>query len=165
MVLVGAEESGLRGSRAHAARLSDDERRRLAFVVNIDGVGIEGSGGCVTDNVSDPYLVQRLEKAARHLGVPLGRGQMPAIAASDCAPFAATGFVDDVSRSLLFNLTGALLPQRSSFAMPHQASVVSLMACEPIDAVERVERAAPPVERVVEPAPEPALEPAPEPAP
>jgi hypothetical protein len=133
VLLVGAEESGLRGSRAHAARLTDDEWRRLAFVVNIDGVGIAGSGGCVTDNVSDPYLVQRMEKAARHIGVPLSRGQMPAIGASDYAAFAATGFVPDVSRSLLFNLTGALLPQRSYFAMPHQASVVNLMACEPID--------------------------------
>jgi hypothetical protein len=133
VLLVGAEESGLRGSRAHAARLTRDEWRRLAFVVNIDGVGIEGSGGCVTGNVSDPYLVQRTRRVARSIDVPLGVGDMPPIGASDYASFQDVGFVPDFLRSLLFNLPGALLPQRSYFALPARASVLNFMSCEPID--------------------------------
>lgn len=133
VVLVGAEESGLRGSRAHAARLSDDEWDRLAFVVNLDGVAIEGRENCVTENVSAPYLSLRARRAAARIGLPLGRGEMPIVGMSDYASFAETGFFVDVGRSFLFNVTGALLPQRSYFAMPHRASVLSYMACDPID--------------------------------
>lgn len=129
VLLTGAEESGLRGSRAHVSRLSDDERGRLAFAVNIDTVGLASSANCVTENVSNSDLLAAARAAAKSLGYPLEDDQLPFGAYGDFAPFRRTSFGRDVAYGLLFNMPGGLLPQRSWFTGPLSAPVINFSAC------------------------------------
>ena len=114
ILLAGSEESGLRGSRAHVARLSLEEFDKIKFVVNVDVVGVKGKQNCVY-TVSDDDLEQEALIIAKQNDIEFGVGTFPIGAASDCLPFKKTSFGLDFARSFAFNFTGSLLPQRSYF--------------------------------------------------
>jgi hypothetical protein len=134
VLLVGSEESGLRGSRAHAARLSEEEWRRLAFVVNVDCVGVGDRRNAVIRDESDEELVSAVLDAAERAGVPLVAASLPVFGTSDQESFRRTGFWADFWRGIEFNLTGGLLPQRSWFARSHSARTVFFSAEDLADA-------------------------------
>jgi hypothetical protein len=138
ILLAGAEESGLRGSRAHVARLSDAEWDRIRYAVNVDSVAIRGSGSCVMTNASHPRLVESVQSVAREQGIGLDSGELPVGAAGDQAAFEQTGFWHDFRLGLLFNLVGGLLPQRSWFAAKRGTDVLTLAACDLIDGSDLV---------------------------
>lgn len=133
ILLTGAEESGLRGARAHVARLSDTEWRRVRFAINLDTLAADDRPDCVINDASDPELAVQALDAARAEGVELALGRMPAGAAGDQAPFARTGFWHDFGRGLMFNLAGGLLPQRSWFTGSHGTRVLTFSSCDSID--------------------------------
>jgi hypothetical protein len=133
ILLVGSEESGLRGSRAHVARLPQSEKDAIALALVVDTAGVDYAQNCVMD-VSDPAYVQRAREAASALGYPLSVASLPAGASSDFEPFQSTSFGQDFLRGLKFNLVGGLLPQRSWFTGPHEAPVLFFSACELLDA-------------------------------
>jgi hypothetical protein len=125
---VGSEEAGLRGSRAHVARLSPAEKEAIALAVVIDSAGLRFSEDCVM-SVSDRAAAELALGAARSLGLKLGEGRLPRGASSDYEPFQSHSAALDVLRGLKFNLIGGLLPQRSWFSGPHRAPVLFLSAC------------------------------------
>jgi hypothetical protein len=130
ILLVGAEEMGLRGSRAHVARLSREEKAAIQLAIVIDSVGLVQTPNCVFDDVSSPQSVAHAQVAARALGVELGTSQVPEAASSDFEPFQHSSFGSDFLRGLKFNLIGGLLPQRSWFTSSHRAPVVYFGGCE-----------------------------------
>jgi len=134
ILLTGSEESGLRGARAHAARLTAAEWERISFVINIDSVGVDFSPTAVLVNASDPRLVDEALRAAGRVRVPLTAGAMPAGADGDHTPFAKTGLFRDLLRGLGMNLVGGLLPQRSWFTGRHSAPVLVFAADPLVDA-------------------------------
>jgi len=134
ILITGSEESGLRGARAHAARLSAAEWERIAFVINVDSVGVDFSPTAVIANASDPRLVDEALQAAERVKVPLKIGAMPAGADGDHTPFAKTGLFRDLLRGLMMNLVGGLLPQRSWFTGRHSAPVLVFAADPLLDA-------------------------------
>ena len=129
LLLAGSEESGLRGSRAHVARLTLEEFNKIKFVVNIDIVGVKGKQNCVY-KLSDDRLEQKVIMLASEDGLDLGRGEMPAGAYSDYLPFKKTSFELDFARSFAFNLTGSFLPQRSYFTKKKSTKVINFSSCE-----------------------------------
>lgn len=132
LLLAGSEESGLRGSRAHVARLTLEEFNKIKFVVNIDIVGVKGKQNCVY-KLSDDRLEQKVIMLASEDGLDLGRGEMPLGATSDFLPFKKTSFGLDFARSFAFNLTGSFLPQRSYFTKKKSTKVINFSACELLD--------------------------------
>lgn len=138
ILLAGAEESGLRGSRAHLARIDGRTRASIRLAINVDTVGVRGLESCVSEGVSDPALVELAEEGSARAGVPLHRDSIPAGASSDFEPFRRNGFWWDLARGLQFNLLAGLLPQRSWFTGSHRAPVVSFSACSPLDWGDRL---------------------------
>jgi hypothetical protein len=133
VLLPGAEESGLRGTRAHVSRLSREERERVRFALNIDSVATLDGPDCVSHNVSDPALVEAAHAASRRVEGGLRPGMIPPGATSDFAVFRAHGFWRDFGRGLLFSLPAGLLPQRSWFTRRFAVPVANFSACELID--------------------------------
>jgi hypothetical protein len=133
ILLTGAEESGLRGARAHVARLKLEEKRRIAFTMNLDTVGLADRDNCLTGDVSAENLRSEALGAAQRLRVPLGTNMLPLVAQADYAPFARNSFWRDLLRGVQINLAGGLLPQRSWFTRSHEAPVINFTACDVID--------------------------------
>jgi hypothetical protein len=133
VLLTGSEESGLRGARAHVARLSAEAKRAIVLAINIDTVGVDFSDDCVTQDLSDPDWAERTVEVARVAGIPLRTTPLPTGAATDVLPFQRNHFWLDFGRSLAFNLAGGLLPQRSWFTGAHEAPTLNLSACEVLD--------------------------------
>jgi hypothetical protein len=129
ILLVGSEESGLRGSRAHVARLPQAEKDAIALAIVIDTTGVSYAGNCLID-VGEQKYVQYARRAATSLGFELGVEPAPFGASSDFEPFQSTSFAIDFGRGLKFNQIGGLLPQRSWFTGPHEAPVLFLSSCE-----------------------------------
>tara|TARA_R110002126_G_C10409927_1_gene496542 strand:+ start:133 stop:1188 length:1056 start_codon:yes stop_codon:yes gene_type:complete len=134
ILLVGSEESGLRGSRSHVARLSDSISNNIFYVINSDVIGVKGKKNCVTTNVSNSKLSSTSLQVAKELNIELGKGTMPSLACSDYASFKKTSFFTDFKRSLSFNLTGALLPQRSYFTKKKENEIINFSSCDLLDA-------------------------------
>jgi hypothetical protein len=130
VLLTGSEESGLRGARAHVARLSAAEKHALVLAVNVDTVGVDFSDDCITRDLSDPTWVRRAVDLAEETGVPLATAKLPLGAATDVLPFQRNDFARDFGRGLLFSLPGGLLPQRSWFTGAHEAPTLNFSACE-----------------------------------
>jgi len=133
ILLVGSEESGLRGSRSHVAKLSDSTFSRILYTINTDVIGVKGKTNCVSTNVSNSTLSSLSLRVAKDLGIELGAGKMPSLACSDYASFKKTSFIIDFSRSLKFNFVGALLPQRSYFTKKKQTEVINFSSCKLLD--------------------------------
>jgi hypothetical protein len=138
VLIAGSEESGLRGSRAHVARLSRAEKQAVALAINIDTVGLASSPNCVTQGVSDEALIDEVLKAADHLKAPLEEGPLPPFVETDYAPFQKTSFWRDASLGLKYNLVGGVLPQRSWFTGRHSAPVINFSGCDVVDAWDYV---------------------------
>jgi aminopeptidase YwaD len=85
-VTFGAEESGLHGSQALAARLAS-EGALPRLMVNLDVTGI----GASVHVIGSPEVVQRALELARQLGIPAEREGIPANAGSDHVSFARVG--------------------------------------------------------------------------
>lgn len=133
VLLTGAEEMGLRGARAHMARLTSEEAARVSFTLNLDTLARAGTDDCVLADVSDAQLSHRMLYAARDAGVPINVGKIPFGASSDHAAFAHTSFWYDFGRGILYNMPGGLLPQRSWFTSAKDTRVVVLGGCELAD--------------------------------
>jgi hypothetical protein len=133
ILLVGSEESGLRGSRSHIARLSDRISNNIFYVINTDVIGVKDTKNCVTTNVSNSKLSSISLQVAKDLDIELGEGRMPLLACSDYASFKKTSFFTDFGRSLNFNLIGALLPQRSYFTHKKENEVINFSSCDLLD--------------------------------
>lgn len=129
-LFVGSEEYGLRGSRAHVARLSPEQKEGIELAMVLDSVGLTTTPNCVIDGVSDPGFAERARERAGKLGMALGAGSLPAVATSDFEPFQHSSFGADFLRGLRFNLIGGLLPQRSWFTGSHSAPVLFFSGCE-----------------------------------
>lgn len=129
ILFPGSEETGLRGTRAHIARLSQVERDRIRYVINVDSVGVSGVGSCVTTGVSDPNLVYLVQTVAKHAKIPLQQEPVSNTAVSDYLPFMETSFAADFSYGVKFNHIGGLLPQRSWFTGPLSVPVLNFSAC------------------------------------
>ncbi len=134
VLLAGSEESGLRGARAHVARIPNEEWPLIDAVINVDSVGKRGEPTCLVKNESDPGLITRALAAAARAKVPLEQEDMPALAGGDHSAFAQTSFAHDLGRGLLFNGPAGLLPQRSWFTGAHGAPVIAFFSCHLIDA-------------------------------
>ena len=137
VLLTGSEESGLRGARAHAARIPNDEWPLIDAVINVDSVGLRGEPTCLVGNESDPALAVRALEVARAREVPLDAEDMPFGAGGDHSAF-NTSFFQDLGRGLLFNGPAGLLPQRSWFSGFHQAPVIAFFSCHLLDAGDYV---------------------------
>ena len=134
VLLTGSEESGLRGARAHVARIPNEEWPLIDAVINVDSVGLRGQPTCVVKNESEPSLVARAHAAAAAAKVPLEEEDMPLLGGGDHSAFDHTSFFHDFGRGLLFNVTGGVLPQRSWFTGFHHAPVVAFFSCHLLDA-------------------------------
>lgn len=129
-LLVGSEESGLRGSRAHVARLSRAEKDGIELAIVLDSVGLAATPNCIIDRVSDQAVTQRTREIARALDMSLGSGTLPAVASSDFEPFRFTSFGADFFRGVRFNLIGGFLPQRSWFTGRLAAPTLFFCGCD-----------------------------------
>jgi hypothetical protein len=137
-LLAGHEEAGLRGTRAHVARLSPEEKARITLAVNVDTIGILGVDNCVYDDHSDPEWVARLQEAALEEGRAWGTASIPGGATSDHVVFMKNSAALDIGRGCLFGGPGGLLPQRSWFTSRSSAPVLFVSACEVMDAGDLV---------------------------
>lgn len=137
-LFVGSEEMGLRGSRAHVARLSREEKDAIELAVVLDSVGLAATPNCIIEKVSHPEYTAQAKALAAELGMSLASGRLPPIASSDFAPFQRTSFGLDFVRGLKFNAIGGLLPQRSWFTGSHSAPVLFFCGCELLGASDYV---------------------------
>lgn len=133
ILLVGSEETGLRGSRAHVARLPLDIFNKILFVINTDVIGVKNKSNCVSTNVSNSRLSDLSLKVATELNLPLKTGKIPPLACSDYAPFKKTSWASDFGRSLQFNLVGAFIPQRSYFTEKKETEIINFTSCDILD--------------------------------
>lgn len=133
ILLTGAEESGLRGARAHVARLSTEEWERIRFAINLDTLGRDDRPNCVMNDASDPALAVEALDVAREYDIPLELGRMPPGTSGDHVPFARTSFWRDFGRGVYFNLIGGFLPQRSWFTRSHGTPVLAFSSCDAAD--------------------------------
>lgn len=125
----GAEESGLRGTRAHLAGLSREEEAEILLALNIDTVGVEFAKNCLFLDPVDPLLQQEIFSAAKRSGAEIEIGSQTEDTSSDYAPFRSNGFWNDFLMGFRFNFIGGLLPQRSWFGNSFSCPVVSFTAC------------------------------------
>jgi len=113
-LFAGMEEYGLRGSRRHVSGLKKTEWNKCFYAVNIDMVGKKGvTGITVTQNVSDSNLVKISERLCENKKYKLSKAKIPVGALSDYLSFQGQSFGKDFGISLLVNVTGAFIPQRS----------------------------------------------------
>lgn len=129
ILFPGSEETGLRGTRAHVARLTAEERERIKYVINVDSVGVTGAGNCITSGVSDPHLAYLAKSVAHHADIPLDQDAASNFAVSDYLPFMGTDVYTDISYGLRFNYVGGILPQRSWFTSPLSVPVLNFTTC------------------------------------
>jgi hypothetical protein len=133
ILLVGAEEAGLRGSRSHVARMKDSISENIFYMMNTDVIGVKNKKNCVTTNMSNSKLIATSLEVAKELNIELGKGKIPLLGCSDHASFKKTSFGTDFTRSLMFNLTGAFLPQRSYFTKKKEHEVINFSSCDLLD--------------------------------
>lgn len=135
VLITGSEESGLRGARAHAARLSDAEWARLRFALNVDSVGSSGDQSCVIKGESNRDLAKLARQVAKEQGFDLRAGALPLGAGGDHSAFAEMSPGRDVLRGFMFGwLPGGILPQRSWFTRSHEGPVLVFADCNLLDA-------------------------------
>lgn len=121
----GAEESGLRGTRAHLAGLPMDEKKRIRMAINIDTVGVDFAGNCVSEDA----LSSKAIDAARRANAALALAPPNTSSDSDYAPFQKNGFLSDFLLGLENNYIGGLLPQRSWFSSSFTVATLNFSAC------------------------------------
>jgi hypothetical protein len=121
-LFAGMEEYGLRGSRRHVAGIEAREWKKCFYTLNIDMVGKKGiKGVTVSENVSSPNLVKVAENVCNQQQIVLNKAQMPEGALSDYYSFQGYSYSKDLGLSLMANLSGAIIPQRSYFGEAKKA--------------------------------------------
>lgn len=128
-LFVGSEETGLRGSRVHVARLPEEEKAAIEFAINIDTVGVEGTETCITDGISDPLLSYQASTAAKKLNYSLEHDPNPVASTSDYLPFQEMSVASDFSYGIQLNFVGGILPQRSWFSDSVSVPIVNFSSC------------------------------------
>jgi hypothetical protein len=125
----GAEESGLRGTRAHLAGLSTDEKAWIRMAVNIDTVGVDFASNCLFLDPMDPLLQEEILAAAKRTGAEIEISESAEEASSDYAPFRSNGFQNDFPLGFKLNYIGGILPQKSWFGTSFSCPAVNFSAC------------------------------------
>ena len=110
----GSEESGLRGSRSHVARIKLNEWENIQCCINVDCIGIKDEKLAIVLVKNDPNLTRLSIETAKENNFELV-GLSNINGASDHIPFYKTNTALDFGRSFLYNAPGAFLPQRSYF--------------------------------------------------
>jgi len=128
-LFAGSEETGLRGSRVHVARLPLEDKEAIEFAVNIDTVGVKDTENCLTLGVSDPQLSYQATNAAKRLNYNLGHDPYPVASTSDYLPFQEMSTSSDFAYGLQLNFVGGVLPQRSWFSEPATVPVMNFSSC------------------------------------
>lgn len=128
-LFVGSEETGLRGSRVHVARLPSKEKAAIELAVNIDTVGVVGTQNCLTEGVSDPHRSYQAKTSAKKLNFQLNTDPYPTSSTSDYLPFQEMSFATDFSYGLQLNFVGGILPQRSWFSDSVSVPVLNFSSC------------------------------------
>jgi hypothetical protein len=115
-VFTGMEEYGLRGARTHVSGVKKREWANSFYAINIDMIGRKDLQGItITENVSDSNLVNIAQDVCNDLNYSFNRTMLPAGALSDFYIFKGQHFFKDFGISILGNLLGGLIPQRSYF--------------------------------------------------
>lgn len=115
-VFTGMEEYGLRGARTHVSGVKKREWANSFYAINIDMIGRKDLHGItITENVSDSNLVNIAQDVCNELNYSLNRTKLPGGALSDFYIFKGQHFFKDFGISILGNLLGGLIPQRSYF--------------------------------------------------
>ena len=140
VLLTGASESGLRGARAHVARMSDDDFGRLALAIELHAIGADWSRTCVLGDVSDRRAAKEAIVSARNLGMSLHEGESAPLTAGDYEPFASTSFGRDLGRGLLYSGPLGILPQRSWFTDAREVPVLVVSSCQLMDGADYAAR-------------------------
>lgn len=125
----GAEESGLRGTRAHLAGLSAEEKAWIRMAVNIDTVGVDFARNCLFLDPMDSLLQNEILAAAKRNGAEVEISESAEDASSDYAPFRSNGFQNDFLLGVRLNFIGGILPQRSWFGTSFSCPTVNFSAC------------------------------------
>lgn len=125
----GAEESGMRGTRAHLSGLSADEKKRIRIAVNIDTVGTDFAENCLLLPDGEKGIKSRVMAAAHRNHVDMKSATRSGASMSDAETFQENGFVDDLITGFKTNLLGGLLPQRSWFSGKAMIPYVEFSAC------------------------------------
>lgn len=128
-LFAGSEETGLRGSRVHVARLPAEDRAAIAFAINVDTVGVRDKNNCITNGVSDPQLSYQAAAAAQRLRIELNHDRYPISSTSDYLPFQQMSTASDFSYGLQLNFVGGLLPQRSWLPGTLSIPTVNFSSC------------------------------------
>lgn len=115
-LFTGSEESGLRGSRLHVARLPDSIWGKIKYSINIDCIGTKDGNLAAMNIFTDTTLYIIAKNQAIKNSDSIKWSKTPLLAGGDCEPFLQNGFLNDFTKGLSFNLVGGLLPQRSHFA-------------------------------------------------
>ncbi|MFB6342328.1 M28 family peptidase [Saccharicrinis sp. FJH62] len=115
-LFTGLEEYGLRGARTHVSKVRKKDWAKSYYAINIDMIGKAGLNGItVTENVSDYNLVDIAQVICNKSDYPLNKTKLPEGALSDFYIFKGQHFFKDFGISILGNLVGGLIPQRSYF--------------------------------------------------
>lgn len=115
-LFTGMEEFGLRGVRTHISRIKKEEWNKVKCAINIDMIGgIYSNKISVTKNVSDSSLLKIAYKVAEKNHISYKDNFLPSGALADFYLFKGQNFFKDFGISLMGNVTGAFIPQRSYF--------------------------------------------------
>lgn len=128
-LFAGSEETGLRGSRVHVARLPFEEKAAIEFAINVDTVGVKDADNCLTLGVSDPQLSYLATISAKNLDYTLGHDPFPRTSTSDYLAFQGMSTVSDFSYGIQLNFVGGILPQRSWFSNSETVPVLNFTSC------------------------------------
>jgi hypothetical protein len=129
ILLSGSEESGIRGSRAHVAKIPINKWQHVKCCINIDCIGVKNERLAIINNDCDPHLLRLSIETAKEKEIDLVL-IAGTLGMSDNTPFNKTNFALDFGRSLLFNLPGAFLPQRSYFTKEKTAPTIFFSSTE-----------------------------------
>jgi hypothetical protein len=115
-LFTAMEEYGLRGVRRHVSAISKEEWAKVYFAINIDMVGANDIYGIsITQNISDTLLINISDSICKKHNYILNQNVLPKGALSDFYFFQGQSFFKDFSTSLIINIPGAFIPQRSYF--------------------------------------------------
>ena len=131
ILLSGSEESGIRWSRAHVARIPLNEWNKVQCCINTDCIGVKNERLAIVNTDCDPHLLRLSIETAKEKEIDVVLLNST-LGMSDNTPFGNTGPVLDFGRSLLFNLPGAFLPQRSYFTRQKSVPTIFFSSTEVI---------------------------------
>jgi len=119
------EEYGLRGARKHVAGIKKDEWEKVFCAINIDMVAYHNIEGIsVSPNVSNTKLLSIADSICLKNDFKLQKSPLPKGGLADYYIFKGHNFFKDFSISLMTNVTGAIIPQKSYFCSKKSAKPI-----------------------------------------